>query len=101
VEIKPTQLMALSCLPSSFEAQQMQHWLQHRIISGGTGRQWSSPLKACDGTREDLSQLIGSSRETVTRTLSEVRKMGIVELKGSTLIVRNKAAVEICGGLAA
>jgi len=37
----------------------------------------------------------------VTRTLSEVRKMGIVELRGSTLIVRNKAAVEICGGLAA
>lgn len=44
-------------------------------------------------THEDISQLIGSSRETITRILSEFRKMEIVELKGSTLIVRNKAAL--------
>jgi CRP/FNR family transcriptional regulator, cyclic AMP receptor protein len=44
-------------------------------------------------THEDISQLIGTSRESITRTLSEFRKMEIVELKGSTLIIRNKAAL--------
>lgn len=45
-------------------------------------------------THEDISQLIGTSRETITRTLSEFRKRDIVELKGSTLIIHNKPALE-------
>jgi CRP/FNR family transcriptional regulator, cyclic AMP receptor protein len=45
-------------------------------------------------THEDISQLIGSSRETITRILSEFRKKDIVELKGSTLIIHSKAALE-------
>ena len=48
-------------------------------------------------THEDLAQLIDSSRESITRTLSEFRKMEVVELKGSTLVVRNKAALERLG----
>lgn len=44
-------------------------------------------------THEDISQLLGTSRETISRTLAEFRKKGIVELKGSTLIVHNKAAL--------
>ena len=44
-------------------------------------------------THEDIAQLIGTTRESITRTLSEFRKMDIVELKGSTLIIRNKAAL--------
>jgi CRP/FNR family transcriptional regulator len=45
-------------------------------------------------THEQISQLVGTSRETVTRTLSEFRKREIVELKGSTLIIHNKPALE-------
>jgi CRP/FNR family transcriptional regulator, cyclic AMP receptor protein len=45
-------------------------------------------------THEDISQLIGTSRESITRTLSEFRKKEIVELKGSTLIIHNKPALE-------
>jgi CRP/FNR family transcriptional regulator, cyclic AMP receptor protein len=45
-------------------------------------------------THEDISQLIGTSRETITRTLSEFRKREIVELKGSTLIIHNRPALE-------
>jgi CRP/FNR family transcriptional regulator, cyclic AMP receptor protein len=45
-------------------------------------------------THEDISQLVGTSRESITRTLSEFRKREILELKGSTLIVHNKAALE-------
>ena len=45
-------------------------------------------------THEEMAQLIGTSRETVTRTLSEFKKQRVLELKGSTLVVRNKAALE-------
>jgi CRP/FNR family transcriptional regulator, cyclic AMP receptor protein len=45
-------------------------------------------------THEDMAQLMGTSRETITRTLTEFRKMEIVELKGSTLIIHNKPALE-------
>jgi len=45
-------------------------------------------------THEEMAQLIGSSRETVTRTLSDFKKKKIAELSGSTLIVHNKLALE-------
>jgi CRP/FNR family transcriptional regulator len=45
-------------------------------------------------THEDLSQLMGTSRETITRVLAEFRKKEIVELKGSTLIIHNKSELE-------
>jgi CRP/FNR family transcriptional regulator len=45
-------------------------------------------------THEEIAQLTGTSRETITRILSEFRKKDIVELKGSTLIIHNKPALE-------
>ena len=45
-------------------------------------------------THEEISQLIGTSRETVTRTLAEFKKNRVADLKGSTLIIRNKVALE-------
>ena len=45
-------------------------------------------------THEDIAQLTGTSRETITRILSEFRKKDIVELKGSTLIIHDKLALE-------
>lgn len=45
-------------------------------------------------THEEIAQLIGTSRETVTRTLGEFKKQRILELNGSTLVLRNKAALE-------
>jgi len=48
-------------------------------------------------THEDISHVIGTSRETITRALAEFRKLGILELKGSTLIIRNKAALDRLG----
>jgi CRP/FNR family transcriptional regulator len=37
-------------------------------------------------THEEISQLVGTSRETITRLLSEFRRNETAELKGSTLI---------------
>jgi len=45
-------------------------------------------------THEEISELIGCSRETVTRTISDMRKDGIVDVRRSDLIIRNKAALQ-------
>lgn len=45
-------------------------------------------------THQDISQLIGTSRETVTRLLKEFRDRGILTINGSTLTVRNRPALE-------
>ena len=45
-------------------------------------------------THEEIAQIIGTSRETVTRTLADFRKRQIAVLKGSTLTIRNKAFLE-------
>lgn len=45
-------------------------------------------------THEELAQLIGCSRESVTRTLSDFKRQKLVELNGSTLLVWNRAALE-------
>jgi CRP/FNR family transcriptional regulator len=45
-------------------------------------------------THEEVAQLIGTSRETVTRTLGELKKRKVLELNGSTLVIRDKGALE-------
>jgi len=65
-------------------------------------KQWSTEARTKDGvvrmkmalTHEELAQLIGSSRETVTRILGDFKRRGVVELNGATLTIRNQAALE-------
>lgn len=45
-------------------------------------------------THEDLSQWIGSSRETVTRILKIFREKQLISIKGSTLTILNAAALQ-------
>jgi CRP/FNR family cyclic AMP-dependent transcriptional regulator len=45
-------------------------------------------------THEEIAQLIGTSRETVTRTLGEFRQKKLAQLRGSTLVILNKPALE-------
>ncbi|HEY0079344.1 MAG TPA: Crp/Fnr family transcriptional regulator [Pyrinomonadaceae bacterium] len=45
-------------------------------------------------THEELGQLIGASRETVTRLISEFKLEQIIQVKGATLVVLNIAALE-------
>jgi len=42
-----------------------------------------------DVSQKDLANFIGTSRETVSRTLSEFRKNNLVELTNSKLIVKD------------
>jgi CRP/FNR family transcriptional regulator len=45
-------------------------------------------------THEEIAQMIGTSRETVTRLFAEMKKQQIVQTKGSTLVIRNTAALK-------
>ena len=45
-------------------------------------------------THEEIAQMIGSSRETVTRLLADFRRRQLLQVMGSTLIIKNKAALE-------
>jgi len=45
-------------------------------------------------THEEMAQMIGSSRETVTRLLSQLKKKQFIRLEGSTLVIRNRTALE-------
>lgn len=45
-------------------------------------------------THDEIAQMIGVSRETVTRLIAEFRLKRMIKLKGSNLFVSNKAALE-------
>lgn len=45
-------------------------------------------------THEEIAQTIGASRETVTRLFSDFKKKDLVQVKGSTVLIKNKAALE-------
>lgn len=49
-------------------------------------------------THEEIAQMIGASRETVTRLFTEFKKKQLLEIKGSTLIVRSKTGLENLAG---
>jgi len=49
-------------------------------------------------THEEIAQMIGASRETVTRLFADFKKKQLLQIKGSTLIVFNKAGLESLTG---
>jgi CRP/FNR family cyclic AMP-dependent transcriptional regulator len=45
-------------------------------------------------THDEIAQMIGASRETVTRLFTDFKKKQLLEVKGSTVIIRNKPGLE-------
>jgi CRP/FNR family transcriptional regulator, cyclic AMP receptor protein len=45
-------------------------------------------------THEEMAQRIGSSRETVTRLLSNLRRKRLIHLDGPTMVIRDRDALE-------
>ncbi len=45
-------------------------------------------------THEEIAQMIGASRETVTRLFADFKKKRLLQVKGSTLIIKNKTGLE-------
>ena len=66
--------------------------LECSFRSGQAGAQ--QPRLKIGLTHEEIAELIGTSRETVSRVFTEMRKRQIVEINGATVLIRNKAALE-------
>jgi CRP/FNR family cyclic AMP-dependent transcriptional regulator len=49
---------------------------------------------ASNFTHEEIAQMIGSSRETVTRLLSDLKRRELIRLEGSTLVIANRIALQ-------
>ena len=45
-------------------------------------------------THEEIAEMIGTTRETVSRLFSDFKKKQLVQVKGSTLIFNNRGALE-------
>jgi len=45
-------------------------------------------------THEEIGELIGTTRETVSRLFSDFKKKQLVQLKGATLVIRSRPALE-------
>jgi CRP/FNR family transcriptional regulator len=45
-------------------------------------------------THEEIAEMIGTTRETVSRLFSDFKKKQLLQVKGATLTIRNKAALE-------
>ena len=45
-------------------------------------------------THKEIGEMIGASRETVTRLFAHFKREGLIEVHGSSVIVMNKANLE-------
>jgi CRP/FNR family transcriptional regulator len=63
---------------------------------------WTNGVNTKDGlsqfrltlTHEEIAEVIGTTRETVSRLFSEYKKKQLLLLKGATLIIRNRPSLE-------
>ena len=63
---------------------------------------WSTSVPQNDGasqlrltlTHEEIGELIGTTRETVSRLFSDFKRKQLVQLKGATLVIRSRPALE-------
>ena len=49
-------------------------------------------------THEQIGEFVGATRETVTRTLSDFKNKHLVVLKGATMMIPNRAALQAISG---
>lgn len=45
-------------------------------------------------THEEIAQIVGVSRETVTRALTELKHKALIAIKGSSVLIRDRSALE-------
>ena len=80
--------LALAPTVASKLATLLLSWCRSSVIKGGEIRIQSQ------FTHEEIAEMIGTSRETVTRVLSEFKKKRVLESKGAGFCVRNLPALE-------
>jgi CRP/FNR family transcriptional regulator, cyclic AMP receptor protein len=105
---------AEACMHTAQQLSEKYHSAQREIRSLGLSQTTSEKLARllldwCDRTGEDtargvrlkvlltheeIAQMIGTTRETVTRLLSDFKRRKIIDVKGSSLFVTNKPQLE-------
>jgi CRP/FNR family transcriptional regulator, cyclic AMP receptor protein len=80
--------LALTSSPSEKFAKLLLAWSGEAVHS-------ANPLHLTSTlTHEEIAEMIGTTRETVSRLFSEFKKNQLLRVKGSTLIICNKQALE-------
>jgi len=80
--------LGLTTSPSEKFAKLLLSW-----STKGTPTNGSSQVKLTL-THEEIAEIIGTTRETVSRLFSEFKRKQLLQLKGSTLTIRSRAALE-------
>jgi CRP/FNR family cyclic AMP-dependent transcriptional regulator len=78
--------LGLSASPAEKFAKLLLAWESEK----GNGQ---SPIRVTL-THEEIAEMIGTTRETVSRLFSDFKKRQLVQVKGSTLVIRNRPALE-------
>jgi CRP/FNR family transcriptional regulator, cyclic AMP receptor protein len=58
------------------------------------GTDVSESCKTLPMTHEEMAQRIGSTRETVSRLLSDLRKKRLIRIEGPSLVIRDRTGLE-------
>ena len=49
-------------------------------------------------THEEIAQMIGTTRETVTRAMARFKRQGLIEVRGATLVLKNYRKLQAIAG---
>jgi len=80
--------LGLTTSPAEKFAKLLLSWVAQGLQDNGTA-QVKLTL-----THEEIAEMIGTTRETVSRLFSDFKKKQLLQVKGSTLVIRNKSALE-------
>jgi CRP/FNR family transcriptional regulator len=80
--------LGLAASPSEKFAKLLLSWSTKSIQDDG-----SSQVKLTL-THEEIAEIIGTTRETVSRLFSEFKKKQLMQLRGATLVIRSRVALE-------
>lgn len=80
--------LGLTTSPAEKFAKLLLSWYPEKLLTNGQA-QVKLTL-----THEEIAEMIGTTRETVSRLFSDFKKKQLLQVKGSTLVLRNKGALE-------
>lgn len=86
---KEIRVLGLSQSATERLASLLLSWCEEKGEESGKGIRFQILL-----THGEIAQMIGTTRETITRLLSDFRKRSIIEIKGSNFFVRDRASLQ-------
>jgi CRP/FNR family transcriptional regulator, cyclic AMP receptor protein len=81
--------LGLTNSPAERFAKLLLGWANPSVTNNGDPIQVKLTL-----THEEIAEIIGTTRETVSRLFSQFKKKQLLQLKGATLVIRNRAALQ-------